>query len=191
MTPRGLTRMKIWLVIVGIFALGCVTGFAFDSAYRIHASGERGEHGPGNREKMFERLHDELPYQTTVETDSWKQLPDGSTRIEQTIYVSRDSHKKIVICEGGRTIKSIGAAARGAVDREVGRCRPPLGNRVRAQWYRPSLLYRCWPATPVAFSAMNELIATWTGSVLPASIAVVPPPASSVVARPPSRALRS
>ncbi|MBV8473473.1 MAG: GTPase Era [Hyphomicrobiales bacterium] len=64
------------------------------------------------REKLFERLHDELPYQTTVETESWKDLPDGSARIEQTIYVTRESHKKIVIGEGGRTIKSIGAAAR-------------------------------------------------------------------------------
>jgi GTP-binding protein Era len=64
------------------------------------------------REKLFERLHDELPYQTTVETESWKDLPNGSARIEQTIYVSRESHKKIVIGEGGRTIKAIGAAAR-------------------------------------------------------------------------------
>ena len=64
------------------------------------------------REKLFERLHDELPYQTTVETESWKDLPDGSARIEQTIYVTRDSHKKIVIGEGGRTIKAIGSAAR-------------------------------------------------------------------------------
>lgn len=64
------------------------------------------------REKMFERLHDELPYQTTVETDSWKELPDGSVRVEQTIFVTRDSHKKIVLGEGGRTIKSIGKASR-------------------------------------------------------------------------------
>ncbi len=64
------------------------------------------------REKMFERLHDELPYQTTVETDDWKTLPDGSARIEQTIYVTRPGHKKIVIGEEGRTIKSIGKAAR-------------------------------------------------------------------------------
>ena len=64
------------------------------------------------REKMFERLHDELPYQTTVETELWKELPDGSVRIEQTIYVTRDGHKKIVIGDGGKTIKSIGSAAR-------------------------------------------------------------------------------
>jgi GTP-binding protein Era len=67
------------------------------------------------REKLFERLHDELPYQLTVETDSWKELPDGSARIEQTIYVVRDGQKKIVIGEGGRTIKAIGQAARAEI----------------------------------------------------------------------------
>ena len=64
------------------------------------------------REKMFERLHEELPYQTTVETDDWKTLPDGSARIEQTIFVTRAGHKKIVIGEDGQTIKAIGKAAR-------------------------------------------------------------------------------
>lgn len=64
------------------------------------------------REKIFERLHDELPYQMTVETDQWKNLPDGSARIEQTIYVTREGHRKIVLGEGGRTIKSIGSASR-------------------------------------------------------------------------------
>jgi GTP-binding protein Era len=64
------------------------------------------------REKLFERLHDELPYQATVETDQWRELPDGAARIEQTIYVARESHRKIVLGEGGRTIKAIGTAAR-------------------------------------------------------------------------------
>lgn len=64
------------------------------------------------REKIYERLHDELPYQSTVETESWTNQKDGSARIEQTIYVARDSQKKIVIGEGGRTIKAIGQAAR-------------------------------------------------------------------------------
>jgi GTP-binding protein Era len=64
------------------------------------------------REKLFERLHDELPYQSTVETELWKDQPDGSARVEQTIYVTREGQKKIVIGEGGRTIKSIGSAAR-------------------------------------------------------------------------------
>jgi GTPase len=64
------------------------------------------------REKLIERLHDELPYQATVETDEWKDQPDGSARIEQTIFVSRESHRKILLGEGGRTIKAIGMAAR-------------------------------------------------------------------------------
>jgi GTP-binding protein Era len=68
------------------------------------------------REKMFERLHDELPYQSTVETESWTNQKDGSARIEQTIFVARDGQKKIVIGEGGRTIKAIGQAARREIE---------------------------------------------------------------------------
>jgi GTP-binding protein Era len=64
------------------------------------------------REQIYERLHDELPYQSTVETDSWTNQKDGSARIEQTIYVARDGQKRIVIGEGGKTIKAIGQAAR-------------------------------------------------------------------------------
>jgi GTP-binding protein Era len=64
------------------------------------------------REKLFHRLHQELPYQATVETDSWKDLRDGSARIEQTIYVERESQRKIVLGKGGATIKAIGAEAR-------------------------------------------------------------------------------
>jgi len=64
------------------------------------------------REKLFHRLHQELPYQSTVETESWKELRDGSVRIEQTIYVERESQRKIVLGKGGTTIKAIGAAAR-------------------------------------------------------------------------------
>ena len=64
------------------------------------------------REKLYLRLHQELPYQSTVETDQWKELKDGSTRIEQTIYVERESQRKIVLGKGGATIKAIGAAAR-------------------------------------------------------------------------------
>ena len=64
------------------------------------------------REKLFDRLHDELPYAATVEAAVWQDLPDGSVRIEQIIYVERQSHKKIVIGKGGQTIKAIGTAAR-------------------------------------------------------------------------------
>ncbi len=64
------------------------------------------------REKLFERLHQELPYQATVETDVWKELRKGDIRIEQTIYVERDSQRKIVLGKGGQAIKAIGEAAR-------------------------------------------------------------------------------
>jgi GTP-binding protein Era len=64
------------------------------------------------REKLFLRLHQELPYQSTVETETWKELKDGSVRIEQTIYVERESQRKIVLGKGGQTIKAIGGEAR-------------------------------------------------------------------------------
>jgi GTPase len=64
------------------------------------------------REKLFERLHQELPYHSTVETEQWKELRNGKIRIEQTIYVERESQRKIVIGKGGQTLKSIGEAAR-------------------------------------------------------------------------------
>jgi GTPase len=64
------------------------------------------------REKLYLRLHQELPYQSTVETDIWKELRNGSVRIEQTIYVERESQRKIVLGKGGQAIRAIGAAAR-------------------------------------------------------------------------------
>jgi len=64
------------------------------------------------REKIFRQLHQELPYQSTVETDSWTERKDKSIRIEQTIYVERESQRKIVLGKAGATIKSIGAEAR-------------------------------------------------------------------------------
>jgi GTP-binding protein Era len=64
------------------------------------------------REKLFLRLHDEIPYESTVETLDWKVMKDGSARVEQTIYVAREGQKKIVIGKGGETIKAISMAAR-------------------------------------------------------------------------------
>ncbi|MGF3021735.1 GTPase Era [Methylobacterium aquaticum] len=64
------------------------------------------------REKIYDRLHEELPYSSTVETDQWQVRPDGSVRIEQTIFVERESQRKIVLGKGGQTIKAIGQAAR-------------------------------------------------------------------------------
>jgi GTP-binding protein Era len=64
------------------------------------------------REKLYLRLHQELPYESHVETEGWKEQKDGSVRVEQVVYVARDSQKGIVLGKGGRTIKEIGAAAR-------------------------------------------------------------------------------
>ncbi|MEO0544788.1 MAG: GTPase Era [Pseudomonadota bacterium] len=64
------------------------------------------------REKLYERLHQELPYASTVETEKWEERKDGSARIEQVIYVERDSQKKIVLGHKGETIKAISTAAR-------------------------------------------------------------------------------
>ena len=64
------------------------------------------------REKLFLRVHDEIPYNSTVETESFKIQKDGSYKIDQVVYVSRDSHKKIVLGAGGQTIKAIGQEAR-------------------------------------------------------------------------------
>jgi GTP-binding protein Era len=72
------------------------------------------------REKIFRQLHQELPYQSTVETDSWTERKDKSVRIEQTIFVERESQRKIVLGKGGATIKSIGADSRKEIAEIVG-----------------------------------------------------------------------
>jgi GTP-binding protein Era len=64
------------------------------------------------REKIYQYLHEELPYSTTVETTDWKTFKNGSVRIEQTIYVERDSQKAIVLGKGGQTIKRISSESR-------------------------------------------------------------------------------
>ncbi len=64
------------------------------------------------REKLYNRLHDELPYASTVETEGWEERKDGSVKIDQVIYVERDSQKAIVLGKGGQTIKTLGQQAR-------------------------------------------------------------------------------
>jgi GTPase len=71
------------------------------------------------REKIYLRLHQELPYRSTVETDSWEERRDGSVRIEQTIFVERESQRKIVLGKGGQAIKAIGAEARREIARLI------------------------------------------------------------------------
>jgi GTPase len=73
------------------------------------------------REKLTLRLHEELPYQLTVETEKWEERPDGSVRIDQLIYVARDGHKGIVLGKGGETVKAVGQAARAEISEFLGR----------------------------------------------------------------------
>jgi GTP-binding protein Era len=73
------------------------------------------------REKLMLRLHEELPYELTVETELWQERADGSARIEQVIYVAREGHRAIVLGRGGATIKAIGRAARAEIEAAAGR----------------------------------------------------------------------
>jgi GTP-binding protein Era len=73
------------------------------------------------REQVYRSLHDELPYAITVETENWKDQKDGSARIEQVIFVERDSQKKIVLGEKGQMIKRVGAFARKIMEEQFDR----------------------------------------------------------------------
>ncbi|MBD3785550.1 MAG: GTPase Era [Sphingomonadales bacterium] len=73
------------------------------------------------REKLTLRLHEELPYQLTVETEKWEERKDGSARIDQIIYVARDGHKGIILGKGGETIKAISTQARQDLTEFLGR----------------------------------------------------------------------
>ena len=73
------------------------------------------------REKLTLRLHQELPYQLTVETESWEERDDGSARIDQIVYVARDGHKGIVLGKKGETIKAVSKAAREELEEFLGR----------------------------------------------------------------------
>jgi len=73
------------------------------------------------REKLTLRLHQELPYQLTVETENWEERIDGSARIDQVIYVSRDGHKGIILGNKGETIKAISKASREELEEFLGR----------------------------------------------------------------------
>ena len=73
------------------------------------------------REKLTLRLHEELPYQLTVETEKWEDRPDGSARIDQIVYVARDGHKGIVLGAKGETLKAIGTQARAEIAEFLGR----------------------------------------------------------------------
>jgi GTPase len=99
------------------------------------------------REKLFEQLHQELPYSLTVETENWAGSADGAeVRIDQTIYVQRESQKAIVLGKGGRQIKAVGQAARLELEQMLG-CRVHLFLFVKV---RPK-----WPEDPERYSEMG------------------------------------
>lgn len=97
------------------------------------------------REKLFLQVHEELPYMLTVETESWEERPDGSVRIEQTIYVPRENHRAIILGKGGQKIKTIGAAARKELE-EMLECRVHLFLfvKVRDRWEEDPQRYSVW-----------------------------------------------
>ncbi len=95
------------------------------------------------REQIFERLHEELPYAAAVETTEWKDLKDGSVRIEQTIYVERENQRKIVLGKGGATIKQISTEARKQLMEVIGQpVHLFLFVKVRANWSDDPERYR-------------------------------------------------
>jgi GTPase len=73
------------------------------------------------REKIYERLHEELPYSSTVETEGWEEKRDGSVKITQTIYVERDGQKAIVLGKGGKTVKTLGQLSRTDMEQQFER----------------------------------------------------------------------
>ena len=115
----------------------------------LYPEGERSDQNPRvaaaeiTREKVFLRLHQELPYSTHVETEEWEEKRDGSLRIGQAIYVQRESHKKIVLGAQGQTIRQIGAAARADIGKRLGRkVHLFLFVKVRENWIDDPERYR-------------------------------------------------
>jgi len=94
------------------------------------------------REKLTLRLHQELPYELTVETENWEERVDGSARIDQIVYVARDGHKGIVLGRGGETAKAIGKASREELEEFLGRrVHLFLQVKVRPNWLEESERY--------------------------------------------------
>lgn len=95
------------------------------------------------RERIYDRLHQELPYATTVSTEQWTAKKDGSARLEQTIYVERDSQRAIVLGKGGSTIKALGQAARKEMQAQFGHeVHLFLNVKVRENWSDDPAHYR-------------------------------------------------
>lgn len=95
------------------------------------------------RERIYDRLHQELPYATTVITEQWQAKPDGSARLEQTIFVERESQRAIVLGKGGATIKLLGETARKEMEAQFGhKVHLFLHVKVRENWADDPMHYR-------------------------------------------------
>jgi len=95
------------------------------------------------RERIYDRLHQELPYSTTVVTEQWTEMKDGSARVEQTIFVERDGQKAIVLGKGGATIKELGSSARAEMEALFGhKVHLFLFVKVRENWADDPAHYR-------------------------------------------------
>ncbi|QNM83644.1 GTPase Era [Sphingomonas sabuli] len=95
------------------------------------------------REQIYEQLHQELPYATAIETETWEDRPDGSTAIRQQILVGRDSQKAIVIGKGGKRLREIGERARAEIAAHLGRkVHLFLHVKVNPRWDEDRGLYR-------------------------------------------------
>ena len=100
------------------------------------------------REKLFLALRQELPYDCAVETETWQERDDGSARIDQTIYVTRDSQKPIVLGKGGKGIKSVGEQARLELESLLGRrLHLFLHVKVEPKWRERRAHYTAWGST--------------------------------------------
>jgi len=103
------------------------------------------------REKLFKMMHQELPYNLTVETDEWEPFEDGSIKIYQTIYISREAHKKIILGKGGAMLKKIGSMAREDLEEMMG-CRIHLKIFIKVQenWMDDANHFSMWNLDPHA-----------------------------------------
>ena len=97
------------------------------------------------REKLFLNLHQELPYQLTVETDNWDEREDGSAEVHLSIYVAREGHRGIILGKGGQTMRRIGTAARKDLEMALDRRVHLFGHvKYRKDWMNDSTRYVVW-----------------------------------------------
>lgn len=103
------------------------------------------------REKLFHRLHQELPYGLTVETESWEDFDDGSVKIDQVIYIARENHKGMILGKGGQTIKKVGELARTELEEMFdSRVHLKLFVKVKENWSDDPERYALWGLDPQA-----------------------------------------